>query len=194
MWLEGVAGAGGPGHRAGGQGLEGGGPRSREAGGGAGGQQGRRPGGSWHQTRQDGIGRWERRARQSSGCSWRMWGSVGGPSLACRRLCKAMRQVSGQGLASYTALKQQQLVQLNSKKTNNSILKWAEDECFSKEDTQVANGCRKRCSASRVIREMQIRAKRDTSRMTLIKVTGKNKCWQGRGETGGSYVAGGDGK
>ena len=33
-----------------------------------------------------------------------------------------------------------------------------------------------------------------TSRMLLIKVTGNNKCWQGRGETGGSYVAGGDGK
>ena len=41
MWLEGVAGAGGPGYRAGGQGLEGGGPRSRGAGGGAGGRQGR---------------------------------------------------------------------------------------------------------------------------------------------------------
>lgn len=42
-------------------------------------------------------------------------GARWGPSLACRRLYKAMRQVSGQGLAPYTALKQQQLVQLNKR-------------------------------------------------------------------------------
>ena len=39
-----------------------------------------------------------------------------------------------------------------------------------------------------------IKTKRHTSRTVLIKVTGNNKCWQGRGETGGSFMAGGDGK
>ena len=52
----------------------------------------------------------------------------------------------------------------------------------------------KRCSTPCVVREMQIKTKRHTSRMVLIKVTGNNKCWQGHGEIGGSFVAGGDGK
>ena len=97
-----------------------------------------------------------------------------------------MKQLTGINLQI-----EKHVMQLYRRKIHNPIKKWAEalHRYFSKEDRQMAKKKHtKRCSASLIIREMQIKTTKGYHLIPVTKViirkSANSKCWRGCGEKG----------